>query len=29
MTRIDEALGEVVQSDGSVVGEASPKSRLT
>jgi aryl-alcohol dehydrogenase-like predicted oxidoreductase len=29
MTGVDEALGDVVQSDGSLVGEASPKSRLT
>jgi aryl-alcohol dehydrogenase-like predicted oxidoreductase len=29
MAGIDEALGDVVQSDGSVVGEMSPKSRLT
>jgi aryl-alcohol dehydrogenase-like predicted oxidoreductase len=29
MAGIDEALGDVVQSDGSLVGEASPKSRLT
>jgi aryl-alcohol dehydrogenase-like predicted oxidoreductase len=29
MAGVDEALGDVVQSDGSLVGEASPKSRLT
>ena len=29
MAGLDEALGDVVQSDGSVVGEASPKTRLT
>ncbi len=29
MTGIDEALGDVVQSDGSVVGQMSPASRLT
>ena len=29
MKGIDEALGDVVQADGSVVGEMSPKSRLT
>jgi len=29
MAGIDDALGEVVESDGSVVGTSSPKSRLT
>jgi len=28
MAAIDEALGDVVEADGSVVGKASPKSRL-